>query len=167
LPLSFKTIMAVWPSCAVSGCARINRWSSYNQTYAGVPLGIPPNPNPTPQNPNHPNDMVSTLNGFVSEVAQYRTPGGLSTPGTPAYFSSAYCNGKTTVSLSATGTLGWYDAYNPSHTPQTLMYLGCTSSIQASLATNTILHVRACNAAYCSAYVSTTVPATQPGCGPQ
>lgn len=162
--LSFKTMMAVWPSCAVSGCARINRWSSYNQTYSGVPLGIQPNPNPTPQNPSHPNDMVSTLNGFASEVAQYRTPAGLATPDTPTDFSSWYCSGATTVSWSATGTIGWYEAYNANYSPQRLIYRGGNSSFQASFGSNTIVKVRACNAASCGSYGSTSVPATQSGC---
>jgi len=163
--LSFKTIMAVWPSCGVSGCARINRWSSYNQTYSGVPLGIAPNPNLGIYN--RPNDMVSTLSSFAPAVVQYRTPGTLAIPGTPSNFSTSHCNGITTLSWSTTGTVGWFEIYNANQTPQALIYRGGNSTFKSSFGVTTSLNVRACNAATCSGYGSTIVPPTPSGCGPQ
>lgn len=162
--LTFKTIMGVgtYSMCNMgTGCPRINRWSSYGQTYSGVALGNPP--------PTHPNDMVSTLNGFFPIVAQYRSPSGLATPGVPYGFSNSYCNAKTTVQWSAPGgTVGWYEVYRTSPGPQTLMYRGGMESLTAYFPSNSVLNVRACNSATCGSYGATSVPATPPtGCSQQ
>lgn len=158
---AFKDIMAVYPNCATDpngGCARINRWSSPNQTYLGTPLGVP-------LTGAQPTDMVTTLNNTMPMVAGYVTPFGMVAPGAPTsvHVRSLNCRGQNEVDMTgASGTVGWFEVYTASSTsfsPQTLSYRGPDAAATINVSGTTYVRARSCNAAGCSAYVNGDQPA--------
>lgn len=153
----FRTIMAYGESlpggCTLAGCPRINRWSSPNQAYAGVPLGVG-EPQPT--------DMVQTLSSTVPTVANYKSTAGQTLPGTPSGVN--YCEvidspGRRHRELrwqSVSNGL-WYQAQfaaSSSFVGAELAYNGRATSTHSPLRPPGIswARVRACNGLGCGSY---------------
>ena len=154
----FRTIMAHGPDCTVSNCARINRWSSPNQTYLGLPVGTS-----TPKT-----DMVSSLNLTFPEFAQYRTPSGLSAPGMVNYMESC-SNGSSTglVWSPGAGASHWNEVEQSSSAAFTTadqIYRGSASHMRTHFWATTHVRARSCNAAGCGGWsMPISVPPTSWG----
>lgn len=171
-PLSFHTIMGSLtdgtggPCNPSVGCPRINRWSSTSQTWMGAPLGTTVPVAGTTYSTN----MVTTLGTTDPIVAAYRTPTGLTLPGTPGTPQHHDCQNMTHISWSgASGTVGWYESQfdsNSSFPSPFGGYKGPGTWFSTHLISSQWFRVRACNAAGCGGWASTQIPATGPTCDP-
>lgn len=165
---AFHTIMAEndavgGPCNTVDGCPRINRWSSLTQTYLGVPLGT----TVVKAGITYTTDMVSALVTTVPLVAAYRSPSGLTVPGTPGTPTFWECAGYTRLVWGpASGVAGWYEAEASSSSsgPFSTIYKGAALTFSKHFSTSKVVQVKACNANGCGSHSQVSVPPTGSGC---
>lgn len=155
----FRDIMGSGNGCSISGCSRLNQWSSSKVSYSSVPTGI--------SGESELRDMFKGIgaDSTLQMVADYQAAGG-SAPGQPgtATVTNLVCNGLNEVDWGASsGTVGWYEvelSASSSYTFPYVIYRGSDLGLTFNVPGTRWLRVKACNGNGCSSWRNGNTTAT-------